>query len=1030
MSGDEEWLQDLPGFISCREYGKPFMRDLSSCLKEKGIRHYCWGGMSGQSSGDHYENSDTDISGSYFSVIILDSEGAGEGAFRAEVSRIMARKKARKDAKRPYLVWVVFTQDSEGQPDSAAYRAMIPSEFLWFINNRERMSVKKGARSFPHEKAEELAAKIDYWLRCNRGDLEAEFTGSMGYIGGGGDGAVSPPPPTPAHINIEALEHDYMHRSIGGWLTGRVGAHDDARKKVPRRVGLAEAFQFQPERFVEFHGTESVAGGEPVRAALSHWLFRPQLHPLLLVGEGGAGKTTALTAAACGFAGVRDEKLAGRTRHLAAGEWFNTAQDGLKGLPLYVPVVMRCADLCESVAHAPGSPEVLLDAVLNHMRQAVDPTDRAELTDADRLAFRARLRRRAYVLMLDGLDEAPSPSAAERLFEAARQLASDYDNVESALRVIATTRPDHGLSIKATEIDLEPPLLEWDRIEEFVTRFAAGNAKLARQILDRAGKIWGVGDARNAALKTPLMLNAFCCIVREGLETDDYKFTFCRELIDYFLRGRTFEETPRLLRAGTGEAAEAVRTILRRLAYEMIVNGVAQLTEKQIEQVLRANADALRLANLDGRSASTLLREIALQTNLLRRNGGVYGFGNVGILAEFLAAEFMDKTQDAPAATMLKTQPQLLLRPAWRGAMQFKHALRLERLGAHDERSFDEPVALIKAVTAKSDADFAWLACRTALEMVAENPPEPSLDGAEAPELLRFAAQVRTLYEQRFDQWDATRRAAILDLFFQCARRERPEATRRAVERLRTVLLPDVKPWISIALPGGAAIDLAPTPVLAAEYRCFLESPHHKKPEYWPYAANPSDRVTINDPGAVAGESRRDIWIAQMERPGAPVVSISWAEAVAFCSWLTEEWRDAGILKRNQAVRLPRESEWYAMMTSVSGGKRFPWGEDALDEASARVNWCKAGVDRPSAPGVFRATGRPGLYDFGSNVMTWIDLDEPHQAGAECPGLIKRGGGSWVSVIERLSARALCRGAAPTDRFVDCGIRLVRTTGE
>lgn len=1030
---EEKWKKGIHGFISCRDFGVPLMFDLARALEARGIETRHWEALDKKSTRGHPTKAGDAIRTSTFSIIIVDGTGVdrskpGRPAFWSELKAIRERLDAAEKHDTPYYCHVILAHDERGEPSFSDVQ--LPEEFSWLKVNEVGERMKRSGDIFDFEQAKAVAAAVDHWLADHRKELLAL------KAQGGTCGIVTPPlppfpsPPPEGHFDFDALERDYLHRSIDGWLVGRVGAYEDARKKAPRRAGLAEAFQFRPERFVEFHATESVPGAESKREALSHWLFRPQLHPLLLVGEGGAGKTTALTAAACGFAGVRDEKLAKRAGGIA-GEWLETAKAGLSGLPLYVPVVMRCADLCEAVAHAPGSPEALLDAVLAHMRHTADATARTELTDADRKAFRARLRGHAYVLMLDGLDEAPSPGAAEKLFEAARQLASDYDHNASALRVIATTRPDHGLDIRATEIDLKPPLLEWDRIEEFVKRFSAGDSALARLILDRAAKVWGAGDARNVALKTPLMLNAFCCIVREKIETDDYKFTFCRELIDYFLRGRAFDEATRLKFNAAADTTQIIRGILRRFAYEMITNGVAQLSEKQVEQFLRANADDLGLVVLDAKSASALLREIALQTTLLRRIGAVYGFGNVGILAEFLAAELMNETQEAPAASFLESRPVLLSRPAWRGAAQFKNALRREKWGSHHEKAFEEPAALLRAVTAESDAEFAWLACRTALEMVAENPPEPSVAGDDAAEMLSFAAQARDVYEQRFEEWDAPRRAAIIDLYFQCARRKLPEATRRSVGTLRAILLRDEKPWIAIVLADGSTVEIAPTPVLAAEYRCFLESPRHMKNEYWPYARSAADRVTINDPGSAGAEGRRDTWIAQMERPGAPVVSISWIEAIAFCAWLTDYWREAGVLKSYQAVRLPREVEWEAVMASVSGGKRFPWGEDVLEENSARVNWCKAGIDRPSAPGVFRATGPAGLYDLGSNVMTWIDLNEGHVMGRETPGEVKRGGGSWASLaVERLSARAFCRGALPINRFVDCGIRLVRTTGE
>jgi formylglycine-generating enzyme required for sulfatase activity len=145
----------------------------------------------------------------------------------------------------------------------------------------------------------------------------------------------------------------------------------------------------------------------------------------------------------------------------------------------------------------------------------------------------------------------------------------------------------------------------------------------------------------------------------------------------------------------------------------------------------------------------------------------------------------------------------------------------------------------------------------------------------------------------------------------------------------------------------------------------------------------------------------------RLNTPNAPVVGVSWFEAVAYCNWLTEKLRDIGFLDERQVIRLPTEPEWeYA----ARGPERrtYPWG-DAWDPEA--LNWAAAEIGAPSAVGAFPAGATPdtGLLDVAGNVWQWCQTrwgDYPYQADRESLTSQEEGGfyelrclrgGSWVS---------------------------------
>ncbi len=128
-----------------------------------------------------------------------------------------------------------------------------------------------------------------------------------------------------------------------------------------------------------------------------------------------------------------------------------------------------------------------------------------------------------------------------------------------------------------------------------------------------------------------------------------------------------------------------------------------------------------------------------------------------------------------------------------------------------------------------------------------------------------------------------------------------------------------------------------------------------------------------------------------------PVVNVSWADAVRFCNWLSQESglpvayrQEKGVWKlitpATTGYRLPTEAEW-AWSARYDQGKptRFPWGDNMpppkghgnyADEAAANmVPYHIAGYNdtfRGTSPvGSFPAN-QFGLHDLNGNVSEWV----------------------------------------------------------
>ena len=161
-----------------------------------------------------------------------------------------------------------------------------------------------------------------------------------------------------------------------------------------------------------------------------------------------------------------------------------------------------------------------------------------------------------------------------------------------------------------------------------------------------------------------------------------------------------------------------------------------------------------------------------------------------------------------------------------------------------------------------------------------------------------------------------------------------------------------------------------------------------------------------------------------------PVIMVTWYEAKAYASWLSEQ--------TGKRYRLPSESEWeYAARAGTETA--YSWG-DEINCSQARYGRQEGGDCSDSRDGtVLVGSFEPNafdLYDMHGNVCEWVeDCWHDNYEGAPSDGSawtsgghsgwrVSRGG-SWFSFPQVLRS-AYRLGVPPTSRYSDTGFRLVQ----
>ncbi len=144
------------------------------------------------------------------------------------------------------------------------------------------------------------------------------------------------------------------------------------------------------------------------------------------------------------------------------------------------------------------------------------------------------------------------------------------------------------------------------------------------------------------------------------------------------------------------------------------------------------------------------------------------------------------------------------------------------------------------------------------------------------------------------------------------------------------------------------AFMIAKYPVTVAEYEVFVNDGGYGNSDYW-YGQSPTSAYLEfwNNP--------------EWHKPNHPVVGVSWYEAIAFCTWLSN--------KKGKSVLLPTEQQWQRAAQG-DDGRKYPWGDECSKEYA---NYGQKAKDGRTTPVTQYPNGASpyGVMDMSGNVDEW-----------------------------------------------------------
>lgn len=200
----------------------------------------------------------------------------------------------------------------------------------------------------------------------------------------------------------------------------------------------------------------------------------------------------------------------------------------------------------------------------------------------------------------------------------------------------------------------------------------------------------------------------------------------------------------------------------------------------------------------------------------------------------------------------------------------------------------------------------------------------------------------------------------------------------------------ETQKWIPLLMPQHSVFlskfNIAKFPITNQEFRIFWQNGGYEEERWW----NPAGIAWLNRSTEDEEKMSLEKWQRRNDRtepafwndpklsiPNRPIVGVTWFEAMAYCTWLSEQLQLSGELPYGYVVRLPTEAEWEKAARGTDG-RLWPWGNEWKDgyTNTNEANWLTT-----SSVGVFYAdVSHYGAFDLVGNIREWC-----HSLLAEYP---------------------------------------------